>query len=476
MGERYRLVSLLGEGQSGRVYRAERTDLAEHHVALKMIDVEVYAGRDPERELRLLSAVAHPNIVQLADHGVERGYVWFTMPLYAGEPLDSVLARQPLSPRDAHDVFAPIAEGLEVLHAVGLRHQDVKPENIFLASFQRTRFPLLLDLGAAAPARAPHPLAGTLLYAAPEQVHALLACVRGEPTPCPLDESVDVYGLAATLLRSLVGEAFFPGSDADQADDLDEIERRLERAALERAAQPLRPGALASMPDSAREDLAAHLADWMALNPAKRPSMKQLRAELSVLLAGEHVLRRRRQLRRAAAWAIGASALLATGVALWKREQDRTLDRCTTTLESTQKIAIANVSDLGQCKVLLSNQSLAAQSCQSDLAAEQQRAHERASRKPAEGNAWQARFDRCESERKASLIACNADIEQQVQQQIALTRERNSLQSDLDACRSGPPRLPLASSAAPARSVGPAPALPRPDPEPRPRTAARRSP
>ena len=124
-----------GEGMFGKVYVAERVDVPAHQVALKLVPREVYSGRNVERELVMLAAASHPNIVQLKDHGTTEGYVWLTMPVYEGETLGDRLERAPLSLEDAHEIFLPIARALDALHKAGLRHQDIKPENIFLATF-----------------------------------------------------------------------------------------------------------------------------------------------------------------------------------------------------------------------------------------------------------------------------------------------------------------------------------------------------
>lgn len=150
VGMHYRLVRLLGEGNFGKVYVAERVDVPEHVVALKVLPRSHYAGRNVERELVMLATVGHPNVVQLKDHGTTSDYVWFTMPVYEGETLATRLERGTLGLREAYDIFLPIARGIEALHQAGLRHQDIKPDNIFLARFAGRLHPFLLDLGVAA--------------------------------------------------------------------------------------------------------------------------------------------------------------------------------------------------------------------------------------------------------------------------------------------------------------------------------------
>src|SRR5262245_5114674 len=149
VGNHYKLVRKLGEGMFGRVYVAERTDVPEHRVALKALNRAVYAGRNVERELVMLAAATHPNIVELKDHGMTGDYVWLTMPLYNGETLADRLKRGPLGLREAYEIFLPIARGVAALHTRGLRHQDIKPENIYLAEFAGQLHPVVLDLGVA---------------------------------------------------------------------------------------------------------------------------------------------------------------------------------------------------------------------------------------------------------------------------------------------------------------------------------------
>ena len=214
VGNVYRLTRLLGSGMFGKVYVAQREDVPEHQVALKILPRSHYAGRNVERELVMLATVGHPHVVQLKDHGMTNEFVWLTMPVYEGETLDVRLARKPLDLREAYEIFTAVARGLEALHAAGLRHQDIKPENIFLAIFGGRVHPILLDLGAAAELDAQF-VAGTALYASPEQ----LSVLRGE-VDVLLSEKMDTYCLGATILVSLIGEGKFPGTEANTLEEL----------------------------------------------------------------------------------------------------------------------------------------------------------------------------------------------------------------------------------------------------------------
>lgn len=291
----YRLVRVLGIGNFGRVYVAERLDVPEHQVALKMLPRAHFAGRNVERELVMLATVGHPNVVQLKDHGATSDYVWLTMPVYEGETLETRLERGTLGFREAHDIFVPVARGLEALHAAGLRHQDIKPENLFLARFAGRLHPILLDLGVAVEKDATF-VAGTALFASPEQLLAF----TGVPGAIPLTDRMDCYGLGATVLLALVGAEYFPGWEATDRDEIAACHAA-------RATTPLATLAIPEIDGPPRAALEANLQRWMALDPADRPSMKQMASDLDVLLEPEREAEReeeraRERQRRQLSW------------------------------------------------------------------------------------------------------------------------------------------------------------------------------
>src|SRR3954467_672717 len=213
IGGRCVLRALLGEGAFGRVFAAEDEETGQQ-VALKVVGLRRYPREYAEHELRALAAIAHPNVVQLNEQGVETNaaepYLWYTMPLYKGLDLAALLkSRGSLSLARAHALFTRIAGGVCEMHSLGLRHQDIKPDNIYLATMAGVaeHHPVLLDLGGAAREHASRPLVATFPFAAPEQTEALIGGMLGEEHP-PLTEKVDVYALAATLLFSLIGSNF----------------------------------------------------------------------------------------------------------------------------------------------------------------------------------------------------------------------------------------------------------------------------
>lgn len=341
----YRLVSRLGEGMFGSVYVAERTDVPEHRVALKVINRVVYAGRNPERELVMLAAATHPNIVELKDHGMTEDYVWLTMPLYAGETLHERLKREPLGLEEAYDIFVPVARGLEALHVQGLRHQDIKPENIYLAKFASQIHPVLLDLGVAVENDAPF-VAGTVLFGAPEQVAALAR--MGDPGV--LSEKMDTYCIASTLLYALVGREHFAGVKAKTPLDMvDAFETR--------ETHPIADDALPDVQGKAREVLMAAFSRWLTRDPEARPTAGELADELDVLLERQReaerevrrgLQRQKQALQRFRLATLGVLTVIAA-IAFYAYSQRKTLSLASK-LRAAEQEGAAAFEELGECK------------------------------------------------------------------------------------------------------------------------------
>jgi hypothetical protein len=319
----------------------------------------------------MLATVGHPNVVQLKDHGIEPDYVWLTMPVYQGETLGERLQRGTLRLREAYDIFLPVARALEALHQLGLRHQDVKPDNVFLSQFAGRLHPVLLDLGVAAEKDSTF-VAGTALFAAPEQLAAILS--PGEPPA--LSEKIDCYCLAATLLLCLVGDRYFPGGKAT-------TRRQVAESHEIRATEPIPPAALMDQSERTRSLLTKHLARWMSVDPATRPSMTTIAEELEILLEPEREAEeaaereKRRQERSLARARIGTVVVLAAagaigGVALWKRE---TL-RMASALEEARAAGEQNFDKLDTCQAAHTMTTKEVKVCAADLDKER-KAHER---------------------------------------------------------------------------------------------------
>jgi serine/threonine protein kinase len=284
INDRYEIEALLGAGAFADVYRARDRDVTDHVVALKMLrtaSADTRSVRAALRELQLIASVFHPSVVQLKDHGWHDGKLWFVMPLYRGETLATRLSRGPLTRREAREIFEPLTEALASMHRAGVRHQDVKPENVFLANITPDRdssktarriLPVLLDLGVAAK-DAELVLAGTPAYFAPE----VAARFAGAADPPPVGPKADVFSLALTLRRAL---------DPDSAEDV--VAGAVDAFVAFRAMR-------APSPPRRRElrDLKPYFERWLNLSPDLRPNAEELHRELAVLTAPEERAARR---------------------------------------------------------------------------------------------------------------------------------------------------------------------------------------
>jgi hypothetical protein len=324
------LRALLGEGAFGRVFAAEHVE-TKQQLALKIVGLSRYPREYAEHELRALAAIAHPNVVQLNEYGVEvhapEPYLWYTMPLYRGQDLAAHLGTHgPLSLVAAHAIFARIAGGVCEMHESGLRHQDIKPENVYLAKMTGVddHHPVLLDLGGAAREGAQRPLIATLGFAAPEQTGALIGGHLGERRQPELTGKIDVYALATTLLFSLLGRAAFSGYDIGQRDHddilsragLEQLRDELRVLHRERARSPLPEGSFSELSRAARERLNAAFQHWLSPDPDDRPDARALVRELGVLLEwDEEVARAALKARhRRVVVAVTAGSVVAAGL------------------------------------------------------------------------------------------------------------------------------------------------------------------
>jgi hypothetical protein len=308
VGERYEVECLLGAGTFAQVYRARDLLVPDHSVSLKI-------ARDPAtdeqavsaamRELQLIASVFHPSIVQLKDHGWHESRLWFVMPLYRGETLATRLTRGALSRRYAREVFEALAEALATLHGAGVRHQDIKPDNIFLAQLDpeaERRLPVLIDLGLAVK-DAELVLAGTPTYLAPE----VAARFAGVPDPAPIGPKADVFALALTLRQAL---------DSSAADDI--AGQHVDAFVSARAR-------VAPRAPSRRDlrDLRSHFERWLNISPDVRPTAEEFRKELRILTRKEERRASRLVLARwLAPTALAIVALFATTAMVLTREAE----------------------------------------------------------------------------------------------------------------------------------------------------------
>ncbi len=206
LGGRYRIVSRLGRGGMGEVYRADDLELAES-VALKFLPSS--RNRDPgwlshiRDEVRVTRGITHPNVCRVYDLAESDGETFIAMEFIDGEDLSGLLKRIGRFPRDkAIEIARQLSLGLAAAHDHGVLHRDLKPANIMIDGRGRAR---ITDFGIAAidsgSGATDGRTAGTPAYMAPEQLDGKPATVRS-----------DIYGLGMVLYELFTGERAVSGT------------------------------------------------------------------------------------------------------------------------------------------------------------------------------------------------------------------------------------------------------------------------
>src|SRR5438552_1012223 len=145
----YEIVSALGAGGMGEVYRA-RDPRLNREVAIKVMAAELAKDaewlRRFEQEARATAALSHPNVLAVYDIGRSDDLSYLVTELLEGETLRERLARGAMPLRKAVEVALQVLAGLGAAHARGIVHRDLKPENIFLTRNGQAK---ILDFGLA---------------------------------------------------------------------------------------------------------------------------------------------------------------------------------------------------------------------------------------------------------------------------------------------------------------------------------------
>ena len=220
----YRILSSLGAGGMGEVYRARDGKLGRD-VAIKTLTSQFARDSDRvarfQREAKLLASLNHPNIAAI--YGLEEsgGTSFFILELVEGDTLADQIKRGPIPVEEALQLALQIAEALEAAHEKGVIHRDLKPANIKVTPDGKVK---VLDFGLAKAfageqaelnlsnsptlsdmATQQGVILGTAAYMSPEQA-------RGKP----VDKRTDIWAFGCVLYEMLTGRAAFQGEDVTE--------------------------------------------------------------------------------------------------------------------------------------------------------------------------------------------------------------------------------------------------------------------
>ena len=207
---RYELVTELGKGAMGTVYKA-RDPLLDRTIAIKTINI---SGETPEvaeyearfyQEAKVAGRLTHRNIITVHDVATSDGTPYLAMELLEGYELGRLLGSgQPLPLAHALDIAAQVADGLAYAHTNGVVHRDIKPANIMVTPDGLVK---IADFGIARMRSAERggeyaPVLGSPRYMSPEQVLRKRA-----------EQRSDIFSLGVVLYEMLTGSPPFTGAD-----------------------------------------------------------------------------------------------------------------------------------------------------------------------------------------------------------------------------------------------------------------------
>ena len=205
----YKILSKLGEGGMGVVYKAQDTKL-DRIVALKFLAPHLLTNEDAKkrfvREAKAAAALDHPNICTLYEIDEANGRTFMAMAYLDGQSLEDKIAAGPLHLDIAVDIAKQVAKGLQEAHSKGTSHRDIKPSNVsILETSSKELLAKILDFGLAHLAGQTQltrhgTTLGTVAYMSPEQTEA-----------GGIDHRTDIWALGVVLYEMVSGQRPFRG-------------------------------------------------------------------------------------------------------------------------------------------------------------------------------------------------------------------------------------------------------------------------
>ena len=222
----YRIVSKIGEGGMGEVYRAQDTSELGRTVALKMLSAEV--AKDKNRlqrftqEARTVSNLNHPNILTVYEFGQADSLSFIATEYVEGVTLREYLSGRRLKLIDVLDVVIQIVAALNAAHEAGVTHRDLKPENVMV---RKDHIIKVLDFGLAKLSEPPAVASGPVSEASEDATKVLVKTEPGlvmgtvsymspeQSVGSVVDTRTDIWSTGVVLYEMIVGSIPFPGKD-----------------------------------------------------------------------------------------------------------------------------------------------------------------------------------------------------------------------------------------------------------------------
>ena len=336
----YEIVSAIGAGGMGEVYKARDTRL-DRTVAIKVLPEHVASDPDLkqrfEREAKTISSLNHPHICTLYDIGCQDGIDFLVMEYLEGETLAQRLQKGALPLDQALKIAIEIADALDKAHRQGITHRDLKPGNIMLTTagaklldfgLAKLRPQTMLDASAEdtliEPSSSGRLVLGTLGYMAPEQLESQA-----------VDARADLFAFGAMLYLAITGRSPFEAES---------------QAGLVAAVLHGDPAALEPLPAPCPAALDRLVRRCLARDPDHRwQTARDLQAELEWIREARTAPTEAQQGAQAPVWnrvgvfgVIAATAFIAGGVTMWSIRQAPTpstpVTRFSVTLPSLEEL------------------------------------------------------------------------------------------------------------------------------------------
>ncbi|HET6373398.1 MAG TPA: protein kinase [Candidatus Polarisedimenticolia bacterium] len=338
----YRLIEKIGQGGMGLVFKALDTSL-NREVALKVLPDDMASNADRlsrfEREARAVAALNHPGIVTIHSVEQDQGVRFFTMELVEGETLEGLMTPQGLPLTRLLDLALPLIDAVAAAHEHGVIHRDLKPANVMVSREGRVK---VLDFGLAKLAAASEDEAGdsseqtqtltrlgqvlgTLTYMSPEQAQG--------KSP---DHRSDLFSLGVILYEMATGRRPFTG--ASRADLVSSLLRDT-------------PSPVSSSRSGLPRRLDEIIGRCLEKDPARRyQSARELHADLAGLASGSTQPTGavagaggawRRHWKLALAVVLVGSAVVESGLVIWRRPSQRSSEVRPPTIPSAPITSVA---------------------------------------------------------------------------------------------------------------------------------------